>query len=314
MPVTRIPLGLPRFDADAIAHAAARLTPRDYQILEHLLHHRVLTTHQLEKLFFTKPQPTRRRLGILRKLHTITRYRPWTPHGGSAPCHWVLGRAGAELLALRSHTTVKELGYHPDLAMSIAVSAKSGHQLGVNNFFVHLGYLARHKPDAHVRAWLSEKQCAKIWGDLARPDAYGCWSENNRQIDFFLEHDTGSMTLAKVTDKLAAYTDLADTTHITTPVLFWLPSRTRETNLRNLITTTDLPIATAVQTDLDNGPAGPCWLPITTHPDQARMRLAELCNGWPHLTLGRNPEQPATTEDDNALLNRIFGEEEGRSR
>ncbi|GAA3615981.1 hypothetical protein GCM10022419_121580 [Nonomuraea rosea] len=312
MPVTRIPLGLPRFDADAMAQAAARLTPRDYEVLEHLLHHRVLTTHQLQRLFFTKPQPTRRRLAILRQLHTITRYRPWTPYGGSAPCHWVLGRAGAELLALRSHTTVKDLGYHPDLAMSISVSNKSGHQLGVNDFFVHLHHRARHTPNAQLRAWLSEKQCAKIWGDLARPDAYGCWHENGRQIDFFLEHDTGSMTLTKVTDKLATYTDLADTTQITTPLLFWLPSRTRETNLRTLIITSELPIATAVHTDLDDGPAGPCWLPLPSQADQARMRLAELLTAWPHLTLGRNLEQPASTAADSYddYLDSLFPEKE----
>ncbi|MFF0861412.1 replication-relaxation family protein [Nonomuraea sp. NPDC003560] len=309
MPVTRRPLGLPRFDAAAIAYAAARLTPRDYEILQHLLHHRVLTTHQLEKLFFTKPQPTRRRLGILRSLGMITPYRPWTPTG-SYPHHWILGRAGAELLALRDQTTIKELGYHPDRSMSVAVSSVRGHQVGVNDFFVNLAHLARHRPDTHLRAWLSERQCAQIWGDLARPDAYGCWAENGRQIDFFLEHDTGSMTLAKVTGKLASYSDLADATRITTPVLFWLPSRTRESNLRKLITTTDLPLATAVHTDLDDGPAGPCWLPITAHPGQSRMRLADLVNGWPHLALGQAPDQPATDDDDNASLDRIFGQEE----
>ncbi|NJP95413.1 hypothetical protein HCN51_39275 [Nonomuraea sp. FMUSA5-5] len=297
MPAARIPLGLPRFDAAAMANVAARLTPRDYQILEHLLHHRVLTTHQLQRMFFTKPQPTRRRLGILHKLHTITRYRPWTPYGGSAPHHWVLGRTGAELLALRGHTTVKELGYHPDLAMSISVSDKSGHQIGVNDFFVALLHLARHTSEAHLRAWLSEKQCAKIWGGLARPDAFGCWYEHGHQIDFFLEHDTGSMTLAKVADKLAAYTDLADATQITTPVLFWLPSRARETNLRAVIKATEMPIATAVQTDLDDGPAGPCWLPLPSRAGQSRMRLGELSNAWPHLALGRSPEQPTTTSD-----------------
>ncbi|MEV4175681.1 replication-relaxation family protein [Nonomuraea sp. NPDC049709] len=307
MPATRIPLGLPRFDADAMATAAARLTPRDYQILEHLLHHRVLTTHQLERLFFTKPQPTRRRLGILRKLHTITRYRPWTPYGGSAPCHWVLGRVGAELLALRSHTTTKELGYHPDLAMSISVSAKSGHQLGVNDFFVDLRYRARHAPEARLREWLSERQCATIWGGLARPDAFGCWYENGRQIDFFLEHDTGSMTLAKVADKLATYADLTEATQITTPVLFWLPSRTRETNLRAVIKATEMPVATAVQTDLDDGPAGPCWLPLPSRAGQPRMRLAELINAWPHLTLGRTSEQPPATDD---YLDGLFPKED----
>jgi hypothetical protein len=315
MPVTRIPLRLPRFDAAAIAHAAARLTPRDFQILEHLFHHRVLTTHQLQKLFFTTPQPTRRRLGILRNLGMIARARPWTPTG-SYPNHWVLGPAGAEVLALRNQTTVKELGYDPDRAMSPALSSKRSHHIGVNDFFVTLAHLARHRPNTHLRAWLSEKQCIKMWGDRPRPDAYGCWAENGSQIDFFLEHDTGSMTLAKVTDKLAAYADLADNTNVNSPILFWLPSRTRETNLRHLITTTDLPIATAVQTELDDGPAGPCWLPIPSRPDRQRLRLADLGGGWPHLILGKIPDQPDTDENENekAFLDRVFHDEEETGR
>ncbi|MFI6816123.1 replication-relaxation family protein [Nonomuraea sp. NPDC050328] len=313
MSVTRIPLRLARFDAAAMAYAAARLTPRDYRILEHLYHHRVLTTHQLEKLFFTKPQPARRRLGILRKLGMIASARPWTPTG-SHPNHWVLGRAGAEVLALRDQTTVKELGYDADRAMSPALSSKRGHHIGVNDFFVTLAHLARHRPDSHLRAWLSEKQCLKMWGDRPRPDAYGCWMEDGHQIDFFLEHDTGSMTLAKVTDKLAAYADLADTTRVNSPILFWLPSRTRETNLRNLITTADLPIATAVQTELEDGPAGPCWLPIPPHASRERMRLADLAGGWPHLTLGAIPEPPDTAQDETAFLDRIFSDEEKTNR
>ncbi|MFI6396179.1 replication-relaxation family protein [Nonomuraea sp. NPDC050540] len=308
MPVTRIPLRLPRLNAAAMAYAAARLTPRDYHILEHLYHHRVLTTHQLQKLFFTTPQPTRRRLGILRNLGMITPSRPWTPTG-SHPHHWVLGPAGAEILALHLQTTVKELGYDPDRAMHPATSSLRGHHIGVNDFFVTLAHLARHRPGTQLRAWQSERQCIKMWGNRPKPDAYGCWIEDGRQIDFFLEHDTGSMTLAKVADKLAAYADLADTTRVSSPILFWLPSRTREANLRKLITTTDLPIATAVHTELDDGPAGPCWLPIPAPAGDRRMRLVNLAGGWPHLTLGTIPDQPDTGQDENAFLDRIFGEE-----
>ncbi|MEV4471234.1 replication-relaxation family protein [Nonomuraea sp. NPDC049504] len=304
-----IPAAQPRLDHTALMTLAARLTERDYQILDHLHRHRVLTTHQLQRMFFTIAQATRARMTILFQLNAVTRFRPWAGYGaGSAPIHWALGKAGAAALAARYGITLKELGYNPDIP--VAVSSRLTHQVGVNDYFSHLHSLTRRTPHAALRAWLSERQCAEKWGELARPDAYGCWSENGHQIDFFLEHDTGTETLKRVADKLHDYRDLVHATGITTPVLFWLPSPTRETNLRKLLTSSDLPIATAVHTTHGDGPAGPVWLPIPAEPGQARLRLADLDNGWPHLTLGRSTEQPASADDDDGeFLDRIFQDE-----
>ncbi|NRQ38437.1 replication-relaxation family protein [Nonomuraea sp. NN258] len=304
-----IPASQPRLDHAALPALAARLTERDYQILDHLHRHRVLTTHQVQRMFFGIAQATRKRMTTLFELNAVTRFRPWAGYGaGSAPIHWALGKAGAAALAARHAITVKELGYDPEIP--VAVSSRLNHQIGVNDFFSHLHHDARYRPDAHLRAWQSEKECTKIWGDLARPDAYGCWSEGGRQIDFFLEHDTGTEPLKRVADKLHDYLNLAEATRIITPVLFWLPSAARETHLRKLLTATDLPVATAVHTTHNDGPAGACWLPAPAEAGQQRMRLAHLDTGWPHLTLGRNPDQPTTTTDDDAFLDRIFGEEE----
>ncbi|MET8004251.1 replication-relaxation family protein [Nonomuraea glycinis] len=287
MSANRITLGQPRLNADQVAEIVARFTPRDYDILSYLHEHRVLTTHQIEKIFFTLPQPTRRRMSVLLGLNAVARFRPWTPHGGSTPSHWVLGRAGAAVLALRQDITVKELGYHPDTTLAISMSSKLGHQLGVNDFFAQLHQHARRATSgAQVKEWWSERRCAKLWGDLARPDAYGRWAENGREIDFFLEHDTGSETRSKVAAKLTDYANLADATGITTPLLLWLPSHARESNLRQLISSSDLPVATAVHTSLGDGPAGAVWLPLGA--EQPRLRLAELVNAWPHLIAPRN--------------------------
>lgn len=308
-----LPASQPRLDPTALPALAARLTERDYQILDHLHHHRVLTTHQVQRMFFGIAQATRARMTILFELNAVTRFRPWAGYGaGSAPIHWALGKAGAATLAARQGITLKELGYDPEIP--VAISSRLNHQVGVNDFFSHLYHRARHATQAVLRAWLSEKQCAKQWGDLARPDAYGCWSENGRQIDFFFEHDTGTETLQRVADKLHDYRNLADATRITTPVLFWLPTSARETHLRKLLTATDIPVATAVHTTHGDGPAGPLWLPAPAEAGRPRIRLADLQAGWPHLTLGRNPERPATADDDNnEFLDRIFGKE-ARSR
>ncbi|MEV4178800.1 replication-relaxation family protein [Nonomuraea sp. NPDC049709] len=309
-----IPAAQPRLDHTALMLLSARLTERDYEILDHLYRHRVLTTHQLQRMFFTIAQATRARMTILFELNAVTRFRPWAGYGaGSAPIHWALGKAGAAALAARQGITVKELGYNPEIP--VAVSSRLGHQVGVNDFFSHLHSHARHTSHAALRAWLSERQCATQWSDLARPDAYGCWSDNGHQIDFFLEHDTGTETLKRVADKLHDYRTLTDATRITTPVLFWLPNPTREANLRRLLTDHDLPIATAVHTTQGDGPAGPIWLPVPAEAGQTRMRLANLDQGWPHLALGQSPEQPASADDhEDALLDRIFAEDETESR
>ncbi|WP_431931497.1 replication-relaxation family protein [Nonomuraea jabiensis] len=281
-----VPTGQPRLDRIALTTLAARLTPRDYEILAYLHRHRVLTTHQLQRIFFGIPQSARKRLATLYALNAVTRFRPWAPYGaGSQPAHWLLGRAGAAALAIREGITVKELGYNPD--HPIAVSSRLTHQVGVNEFFSHLHHRAR-QPDAQaeVRTWWSERRCAQVWGDIARPDAYGRWIEDGRDFDFFLEHDTGTETLAKVTAKLDAYANLTDATGITTPVLFWLPNRTRENNLRKLMATAEVPVATAVHSD--DGPAGAIWIPVGS--DEPRLRLAELADAW---TLPSQPQKHA---------------------
>jgi hypothetical protein len=281
MPAQPVPAGQPRLDRVTLTTLAARLTPRDYDILAHLHQHRVLTTHQLQRIFFGIPQSARKRLAALYALNAVTRFRPWAPYGaGSQPVHWLLGRAGAAALATREGITVKELGYNPD--HPIAVSSRLAHQVGVNDFFSHLHSYARHTTNAEVKAWWPERRCAQLWGDLTRPDAYGRWVDNGREIDFFLEHDTGTETLTKVTAKLHGYANLAEATGITTPVLFWLPNRTRETNLRkHLMTSAEVPVATAIHTTED--PAGPVWLPLG--PDRPRLRLADLATVWPRQAL-----------------------------
>ncbi|NJP96425.1 hypothetical protein HCN51_44535 [Nonomuraea sp. FMUSA5-5] len=75
--------------------------------------------------------------------------------------HWLLGRAGAAALASRKGVTVRELGYNPD--DPIAVSSRLRHQVGVNDFFSHLHHHARRPgTEAEVKAWWSERRCARL--------------------------------------------------------------------------------------------------------------------------------------------------------
>ncbi|MCK2214028.1 replication-relaxation family protein [Actinomadura sp. ATCC 31491] len=268
-----------------IADIAERLTPRDAEILDAVWEHRVLTTDQLAAIFFPSVHRARHRLLDLYELRALDRFRPWAPTG-SRPWHWILGTTGAHHLAAQRGITPAELRYRPDSAGAIAFSSRLTHQVGVNEFFAQLHATAHRRADgSEVAEWWPERRCAALWGDLARPDAFGRWSESSPTgkpdtIDFFLEHDTGTEPLSRVLAKLDGYAALAEATGITTPVLFWLPNPTREANFRKLLTASSVPVATAVHTPATapDGPAGPVWLP--TGSAGPRRRLIGLRSAW----------------------------------
>jgi hypothetical protein len=271
--------------SEMIADLAYRLTMRDRHLLDLVWEHRVLTTTQLATLFFPSPERARQRLNRLHRLHALLRFRPWTPVG-SKPWHWVLGPAGAHVLAIEHGKPFSAFGYRQDAATAIAVSSRLSHQIGVNDFFVALhAHAAGLGNAAALEQWWSEHRCARLWGDLAHPDAFGRWTQrradgSSSTLDFFLEHDTGTETLARVIAKLGGYADLAEATGTTTPVLFWLPSPKREANLRRLLSAPEIPVATAVHTAAASsaGPAGPIWQPAGDA--GTRRSLSDLAHLW----------------------------------
>jgi Replication-relaxation len=156
--------------------------------------------------------------------------------------HFVLDEAGAYLLAAEDGITPGQLGYRRDRALAIALSVQLAHATGTNSVFCALAAQGRGAGNAALTCWWSERRCAALWGDLARPDGYGQWTEHTPAgpvtTDFFLEHDTGSENLHRVAAKLAGYQNLAARTGIITPVLFWLPTARREAALRALLAST----------------------------------------------------------------------------
>ena len=275
-----------------LAALAARLTARDRWLLRMLHEHRVLTTTQITWLAFGTGRAATARLLTLYQLRAIDRFRPLTP-AGSAPLHFVLDEAGAYLLAAEDGITPAQLGYRRDRALAIALSAQLAHTAGTNSVFCALAAQGRRAGDAALTCWWSERRCAALWGDLARPDGYGQWTEHTpagpATTDFFLEYDTGSENLHRVAAKLTGYRDLAARTGIPTPVLFWLPTARREAGLRALLASTagcgpgprtagevpGVPVATTTPQAAAGGagPAGAIWLPAGQ--PGPRLRLAQ---------------------------------------
>jgi hypothetical protein len=247
----------------------------------------VFTTHQLAEVFFASLDRAEHRLKQLTDAHVLARFRLHTRHGeGSAPYHYVLGPAGAGVLAAEQDTDARRLGYRRDKALEVAHSQHLGHLVGVNGFFTALAASARQRrrEGALLAVWWSERRCRDRWGQIVRPDGYGRWQEHDTEVDFFLEYDRGTEPLDRLAAKLASYQDLAAATEIATPVLFWLPTAGREATVRQALggvgrrRPARFLVATATPA-LGRGPAEAVWLPLGC--TQARSRLIDLADPDP---------------------------------
>lgn len=289
--------------ADHQAVLAWRLTPRDRWIIRMLHEHRVLTAHQITALAFPSFRSGRMRLRELFQWGVVDRFQPFIT-AGTAPMHYVLAPAGAAVLAAEDGLDVKEIGYRHDRAFGVAHSLRLAHTVGVNEWFAALVDRARHNDvgeRAALGAWWSEARCARHFGDLIKPDAYGRWASRGTEIEFFLEYDFGTEVLAKLAGKLAGYAALSDATGITTPVLVWLPTSRREATARRLLHKAwrelddprTVPVATAAAELLNPeaahpSPADAVWLPLDTTvggvgASGSRRELRRLPDAWPHV-------------------------------
>ncbi|MCP2243298.1 replication-relaxation family protein [Lentzea aerocolonigenes] len=289
-------------NAEHQAVLAGRLTPRDRWIIRMLHEHRVLTAHQITALAFPSFRSGRMRLRELYMWGVVDRFQPFIT-SGTAPMHYVLAPAGAAVLAAEDGLDVKELGYRHDRAFGIAHSLRLAHTVGVNEWFTALVAHARHTdPAGHtaLAVWWSETRCARHFGDLIKPDAYGRWTTGDRDVEFFLEYDFGTEVLAKLAGKLTGYAALAAATGITTPLLVWLPTSRREATARRLLHRAwrelddprSVPVATATAELLNPeaphpSPTDEVWLPLDAAGGggvSARQELHRLLDAWPHIS------------------------------
>lgn len=277
----------PRMSADLVADLARRLTPRDVWLLHMLHEHRVFTTTQIAQLAYRATTTAAHRLHQLWQMRVVDRQQPLVERG-AAPMHYVLGDAGAAVLAAHHDTTTSKLGYRRDTTLGILHSAKLAHTIGVNSILTALVAHARTHPSSRLITWWSERRCAQLWGDLARPDAYANWRDGTNNVTFFLEYDTGTEPLHRLTSKLTDYADLAHATGTTTPVLFWFPTPTRERNARAALHAAPVPVATAAPQPGNADPASNLWQPLN-YDDTTRQRLTDL---GPSATATHTPAPP----------------------
>jgi hypothetical protein len=231
--------------------------------------HRTFTTDQLAQLAFGSYNVAKKRLAALYRMRALDRFRPWTPVG-SSPWHYVLDAPGAEILAAEAAQTVKEFGYRRDRTLTLAYRSSLAHTIGTNGVFVDL-YTHARAHDGRL-TWRTAAECEAQWGDVVRPDAAGRWSQGGAATVFYLEYDTGTEPLHRLAAKLDAYAELTRLTRHRGTVLFLLPTRAREENLRHRIPRPPVPAATAVH---GSHPAEAVWA-LLEDPTGHRYRLSEL--------------------------------------
>ena len=176
--------------ADQLTALAGRLTAGDRQVCRLLADHQVLTTGLLALLLGTPPRTLQQRLTTLTTLKVVDRFRPHQPVGaGSAPYHYLLGEAGAAVLAADASATADRPGWdRAQLAGLAHANGRLTHLLAVNTVFAQLTHTARHRAGTRLVCWWPAGRCQARWGRLIAPDAYVRWQDPDGEVDFFLHH------------------------------------------------------------------------------------------------------------------------------
>ena len=263
--------------ATTVISIAHRLQPRDLTLALLLDQHQLLTTDQITAILFGSPVTAIHRLRALRRISFIDRlirHQPGTP---ALTC-WIPGALSARYAALadgRPPPTTKALR---DAQDRILANPQTGHLIGANQFHIDLLAHARAHPDTRLARWWSARRTTAAFAGKIQPDGHGIWTTAGGQVGYWLEHDQSSEDHGRLIGKLASYRRLRAQGGPGYPVLFWLGSRRRETNLHYRLADHDthgVIVATAARDSLDgNSPAGPVWRLFGN--GRHRLTLAEL--------------------------------------
>ena len=225
--------------AEHVFELARHLTERDREVALYLYRHRVLTTAQLQLLFFSSRRRAQDRLLFLYRNRVLDRFYPPAPFGcGKPEAHWLLDEAGALLVAAVHEVERKQLGWqrrddwgsYPQLA----------HQLETNRFVTNLIAATLSDPGLGVSEWWPPAEAADHLNQRRRgrvlPDAGFYLETPAGPIECYLEWDRATETQERLTEKLLAYrraeAELFDEGKAPRCVLFVVPGPRRLETLR----------------------------------------------------------------------------------
>ena len=244
-----------------------RLTARDAELLRLVAEHRMLTSSQLATALIPDERTCRARISVLRSLGLIETFRP-PGVAGSSPQHCVATGKALRLLAEAGYAdrvpAVRGPARRGAAAASTALRPDLAHLTGNNEVFCQLLAAARASSGrAALEEWRSEWSATRHFGGQVRPDAFARWRDGQAWCEFFLEYDTGTEALHRLTAKLRGYAELATATNVLSPVLFWLPSAHRQASLQQALTQlrAPVPVATTYGDPRTSRPDTQIWRP-----------------------------------------------------
>jgi hypothetical protein len=242
-------------------------------------------------LLGTPPRTLQQRLTTLTTLKMVDRFSPHQPLGaGSAPYHYLLGEAGAAVLAADGSATADRPGWdRAQLAGLTHANGRLTHLLAVNTMVAQLTHTARHRAGTRLVCWWPAGRCQAQWGRLITPDAYVRWQDPDGEVDFFLHHHPTQPAADQPALPLDGYNELAAATGITTPVLLSAGDPDQEAQLRDRLTGQRLLVPVATSNPACGSPTDPIWLPTSSPTGGRRYRLGALGHPDPW-----HPTRPAT--------------------
>ena len=182
-----------------IAALGGRLTDRDRLLALDCYEHQVLTTEQLQRLWFPSVRAARYRLQALYSLRVLDHFRPVLKRGeGSAPYHWILDEAGAYVVAAEQGIERREVRWRHSRALTVAASPTLAHRVETNEFFTRLAQDARAAHGA-LSEWYGERTTHTMLDGIAKPDGYGVLTVPDRApIHVLFELDHGTETIDRL--------------------------------------------------------------------------------------------------------------------
>lgn len=222
--------------ATASVLAAARtLDERAYALLVALTEHKVLSTSQIEVLFFGSRRTAQRQLKELRDLGFIASFCA-SERGARQPDQHFLTDAGARLVAWHLGRRRWDLSVP---AGETEARATRAHDRGVTGFLCDLVAACAEEPGWGVHAFARER--AVRAGDRALvPDGTARLLHPGGAVEFYFEYDRGTERFGALREKLLGYLLLASRwpadTEGSFPCVLWVvPYESRERMISNAL-------------------------------------------------------------------------------
>lgn len=284
-----------RVGAEHVFELARHLTERDRELALCLYDQQVLTTDQLELLFFSSRRRAQDRLLFLYRNRMLDRFYPATRFGSGKPqAHWLLDEAGALLVAATLDLERKQLPWqrredwrsHPQLA----------HRIEANRFVTDLVAATLPEKALGVAAWYGPREAAARLGErmhgALRPDAELILQTPTGPIDLLLEWDRGTETQERLEEKLRRYRYAERDLRYADPeqrnVLFVFPGARRIEPLRHALSEINVEERERVHRDRWAIPFEPRW-PILAASASELHRRGPLAPLWQRLDIDELP-------------------------